>query len=101
MQISPLQSEDFITFVKTLEGQEITSRAGKSQFTVSVTHQDFTFIPLSSGKSRMHQKRFVEKVLDQFNRTHSYVLHDYAKNGIVNATYMLALIGLYLDQSHS
>lgn len=99
MSITPIQADSFTAFVKTLEGQEITSRAGRSKFTVCVNGDDMVFTPLSTNKPRSHPQRYVESVLNQFNRTRSYVLKDYRDNGIVNATYMLTLIDLY--QNHN
>lgn len=96
---TPIQADSFTAFVKTLEGKEITSRAGRSRFTVSVSGGDMVFTPLSTGKPRPHQRRYIESVLNQFNQSKSYVLKDYRDNGIVNATYMLTLISRYLNQN--
>ena len=94
----PINTDHFIDFVRTLQEQEITSRAGRSRFTVAVNGKDMTFIPFSSGRPRLHQHRYVEKILEQFNRTQSYTTSDYGNNGIVNATYHLTLIQVYLDE---
>lgn len=98
MSIPTIPTSEFLAFAKTLKGHEITSRAGRSKFTVNVVGDDLTFTPLSTGKPRPHPRRYVEKVLEQFNRTKSYTLQEYRDNSIVNATYMLTLISLFLEQ---
>ena len=97
MSSAPVNADSFMEFVKTLAGQEITTLKQRKPFTVSVNVEGMTFTP-SSGTPRLHQRRYVEKVLEQFNRTHSYITTEYNTNGIVNASYQLALIRRYLNQ---
>lgn len=99
MSTASIQSDSFTAFVKTLEGRELTSRAGRSKFTVNVSGGDMVFTPLSTNKPRPNPRRHVESVLDRFNRSGSYVLTDYRDT--VNATYMLTLISLYQNQSRN
>jgi len=54
----------------------------------------WSFCPRLRGKVRPHTQRYVERVLEAFNSTHSFVTTDYRFT--VNASYMLTLIDMYL-----
>lgn len=92
-----IDSEDFVTFVKTKEGQVLNTRAQSKQFMVRVTKKGLEYTPLSTMKPRPHQTRFMERVIEQFCSTRSFKTSEY-RQFTVCSSYTLALIGQYLEQ---
>jgi hypothetical protein len=93
-----ISTDSFLAFCQSLEGQELTTRAGRSKFTVCLAGDGLEYTPLSSKKPRPHERRFIERVLDRFEKTGSFITSDY--NGLtVNASYTLTLIDRFLKNS--
>lgn len=88
--------DDFLAFVRTLEGEVIPTLAGRAQFTVRVVDNGLEFTPLSTEISRGHTRAYVQRVLDRFRETGSTSTADYQFT--VNASYQLALIDRFLDR---
>jgi hypothetical protein len=86
--------KDFLSFVRSLEGQEIPTLAGRSRFTVRVVDNGLEFTPLSTQQPRGHSRSYVQRVLDRFRETGSLSTADYQFT--VNASYQLALIERFL-----
>ena len=78
-----------------MEGQEISTRAGRSKFTVCVAGDGVEYVPLSTKKPRLHERKIIDVVLDHFEKTGSFVISDY-RDLTYNASYTLALIDRYL-----
>ncbi len=97
MKYQPIQANEFTSFVRTLQGQEIPTTSRKRIFTIDVVRDDMNFTPMSSGKVRPHPHKYVEKVLNSFNETQSFTQTAYRDDGIVNAAYMLTLISMYIE----
>jgi hypothetical protein len=90
-----ISTDSFLAFCHTLEGQEILTRAGRSKFTVCVAGDGVEYTPLSTKKSRSHERKIIESVLDRFEKTGSFITTDY-HDLTYNASYTLTLIDRYL-----
>jgi hypothetical protein len=88
--------EDFLSFVRTLEGEVIPTLAGRAQFRVHIVDNGLEFTPLSTEQPRGHTRAYVQRVLDHFRATGSWSTADYQFT--VNASYQLALIDRYLNR---
>jgi hypothetical protein len=88
--------DQFLAFVRTLEGSVIRTRAGRSKFIVRVLDGGLEFTPNSTRKPRGHRRAYIQRVLDRFQETHSWKTTDYRFT--VNASYQLTLIDRYLSQ---
>jgi hypothetical protein len=86
--------DDFLSFVRTLEGEVIPTLAGRAQFTVRVVDNGLEFTPRSTEQPRGHTRAYVQRVLDRFRETGSMSTADYQFT--VNASYQLALIDRFL-----
>ena len=75
------------------------TRAGRSKFTVCLAGDGVEFTPLSTKKPRLHERKFIERILSRFEKTGSFITSDY-QNLTVNASYTLTLIDRYL-KSHA
>ena len=56
-------------------------------------------MPLSTKKTRPHERKFIESVLDRFDKTGSFITTDY-QDLTYNASYTLTLIEQYV-KSHA
>jgi hypothetical protein len=88
--------DDFLSFVRSLEGEVISTLAGRAQFTVRVADNGLEFTPLSTAHPRGHTRAYVQRVLDHFRATGSWSTADYQFT--VNASYQLALIDRFLNR---
>jgi hypothetical protein len=93
-----ISTDNFLNFCHSLEGQEISTRAGRSKFTVCLAGDGVEYTPLSTKKPRLHERKIIERVIDHFEKTGSFIISDY-RDLTYNASYTLALIGQYL-KSH-
>jgi hypothetical protein len=91
---SSIPIDEFLSFVRTLEGEEIQTLAGRAYFTVRVVDNGLEFTPLSTKHPRGHTRAYVQRVLDRFHETESLSTADYQFT--VNASYQLSLIDRYL-----
>jgi hypothetical protein len=87
--------DEFMKFVKSLEGQDLLTLYRRRKFRVRVLNNGLEFIPLSTGKLRTHSEDYVARVLKHFNKTRSFSPSAY-KSLTANASYQLALIHRYL-----
>ena len=92
---SRIPLDSFLSFCKSLDGQEVCTIRRRTKFQVKVVGQDLEFTPLATGKSRPHKVKYVIGVLDMFSNGHSFMPSDY-KHYTVNASYQLALIQRYI-----
>jgi hypothetical protein len=97
--MSRISTDDFLTFCRSLEGREITTRAGHSKFTVRALGDGLEYTPLSSNEPRKHERRFIERILDRFYKTNGDFITATYLDLTMHASYALTLIGLYLQQS--
>jgi hypothetical protein len=83
-------------FAKTLDGQELETATYNTKFVVTVVNNGVYYTPLSTGKSRTHGRKWLERVCQRFSITNSFKPVDY-KNLSKNASYALFLISRYLE----
>jgi hypothetical protein len=88
--------DELIQFAKTLEGQELETASQKKKFIVNVVEDGLFYTPSSTGKSRKHGRRWLERVCQKFSITHSFRPGDYHDLS-ANASYALVLISRYLE----
>lgn len=88
--------DEYMGFVRTLEGEVLPTLAGRAQFTVRVVDNGLEFTPLSTDRPRRHTRAYVQRVLDRFQETGSLSTADYQFT--VNASYQLALIDRFLQR---
>jgi 5-methylcytosine-specific restriction enzyme A len=89
---------DFISFVKSKQGQVFETLTRKRKFTVAVTEKGMEFTPTATMKRRSHELQAINRVVERFCRTRSYTTTNYT-DITYNSSYTLALIGLYLSQN--
>ncbi|MBD1828916.1 hypothetical protein NDI43_20615 [Microcoleus vaginatus GB2-A3] len=92
-----INTKDFQSFVRSLEGQTIETRAQKKQFTAKVTEGGLEYTPLSTGKPRLHNDKTLNNIFDEFAQSQSFKCKDYIEI-TRNISYTLALIGMYLKR---
>jgi hypothetical protein len=89
-----ISTENFLKFCQSLEGQDLCTLSRRAKFTVKVVDDGLVFIPGSSNRPRSHTRNYVERVLEDFAKSHSYKTSDYRYT--VEASYQLALIDRYI-----
>ncbi len=92
-QVSP---RDLINFVRTIDGENLTTLARRETFTVHALDNSIQYTPTSTNRPRKHQYRWLARVCDEFSKTNSFKPADY-KDLTVNASYALAVINAYLQ----
>ncbi|HLM69655.1 MAG TPA: hypothetical protein VK358_19085 [Longimicrobium sp.] len=90
----PIPIDEFLSFVRTLEGEVIQTLAGRARFTVRIVDNGLEFTPVSTEQPRAHTRAYVQRVLDRFRETGSLSTTDYQFT--VNASYQLTLIDRFL-----
>jgi len=95
--MSRISTIDFLSFCKSLAGQEIGTIGGRAKFMVKVVGDGLEFTPLISGKPRLHDGSYVDRVLDDFKKTQSFTTTRYS-GYTANSSYQLALIKRYQDE---
>jgi hypothetical protein len=94
----PIDVQDFVAFVKGMQGKVIYTRKRSKGFTVEVTDKGFEFTPTATKKRRSHELQAIKRVVENFNKTQTYTTSSY-KDITYNSSYTLTLIGLYLDHT--
>lgn len=90
-----LDIKEFLSFLKTLDGQPFRTLHRKLLFEVNVVPSGLYYTPKSSGTPRIQQWKFIERVALRFKETESFHPGDY-QDISVNASYLLTLIDVYL-----
>ena len=96
--MSRISTDDFLKFCGSLEGREITTRAGRAKFTVRALGDGIEYTPLSSRDPREQTRKYIERILDRFDQTHGDFVTTSYHDLTMNASYALTLIDLYLQQ---
>ena len=94
--MEPVTLDELRAFASGLDGQTFVTRFWKRPFKLRVAPEGFEYTPEFSGNPRMQQWRWIERILDRFNDTHSLHPADY-KDITVNASYILSILRTYLD----
>ncbi len=87
-------SDEVISFARTLDGQILETNTRRNSFTVSVVEEGLEYTPLSTGKSRMQKRKWIDRVCKQFSEANSLMRRDYSYT--VHGSYLLALIKQFL-----
>ncbi len=87
--------DHFISFLSKSGKRSFKTFSRGKEFFVEVTPYGLCYIPKSSGKSRKHQIKYINRILDRFNQTGSFSPGDYI-DLTVNASYTLSLIREYI-----
>lgn len=94
-----IDTEKFLDFVEAQKGKSLQTLARKAKFKVRVVKYEqqrgLEFKICSSGKVKIHKRKFIDSVTGHFNESESFTTTSYTKM-TVNASYNLALIDLYL-----
>lgn len=94
--MKPLTLDALKTFGAGLNGKTLVTRFRKRRFSLSVSDQGFEYTPEQSGKPRMQQWKWIERILKRYNQKPSLHPADY-NDLTVNASYILPIIRAYLD----
>jgi hypothetical protein len=92
-----IDTDDVIRFARELEGYDVSTLAHGSPFRVHVTEKGLVYIPLSTGRPRRHDHKWLKRVCDEFSRTNSFKAGHY-HHCSKNASYALAVIQRYLTR---
>jgi hypothetical protein len=98
--MDPVTLEALKTFAAGLDGQTLVTRFRKKRFSLSVSDRGFEYTPEHSGKPRMQEWKWIERILERYNEKPSLHPADY-KDLTVNASYVLTIIRAYLDSVSS
>jgi hypothetical protein len=86
--------DDLKTFGAGLDGTTLVTHSRKCRFSFSVGDRGFEYTP-ESGKPRMQEWKYIERILKRYNDKGSLRPVDY-KDLTVNASYLLTIIRAYL-----
>ena len=89
--------QQFVAFVQTLAGKQLTTRAQHRPFTVRVTGGGLEFLPGSTQRPRPESSATLDRVLEEFAANESLQPRQY-QDLTRNASYVLSVIALYLEQ---
>lgn len=92
---SPISFEDVLSVAKDLEGQDIPTLAGRSEFRAIVVGHSLIITPKKTGKPRSIGEP--TKTIERFNETGSWKPSEY-QDITFNSVYVLKLIALARDQ---
>lgn len=92
-----VEVDDLIRYSRGLDGQVLKTLWRKKEFSLHVTEKGLEYTPLISGITRKHNRKWLKRVCDEFNRIHSFHPGDYAHIS-ANASYVLTLIDHYLNK---
>jgi hypothetical protein len=93
--MKPISIDDFLAFCKSLEGETISTRAGRANFKLRVMDYGLEITTVSTNKSRRQSRKEIADVIDRFHKTHSFITSDYS-DITLNASYILTLVDRYL-----
>ncbi len=95
--MSTINFDSFMAFCKTLEGQTLPTKGGRSQFVLLSVARDCLYYLPSTKKERHSKRKWIERVLNHYALTNSLRPGDYV-HVTTNASYTLTLMDLYLKQ---
>src|SRR5262249_51191190 len=96
VSMQPVTLEQLRAFADELDGRTLVTRFRDRRFSLRVAPEGLEYTPEFSGMPRMQQWRWIERILARFNETQSLHPADY-KDITVNASYILSILGGYLD----
>jgi predicted HNH restriction endonuclease len=92
-----ITAADFLQTVEANAHEVLTTVGGKAAFTTVRHGNDVRFVPVSSGDVHNLNASGLQRYLDIFNQTNSFITTGY-KDGMRHASYVLAVIRLWLGQ---
>jgi hypothetical protein len=87
--------DDLIRYCRGLDGQALKTLWREKEFSLHVIEQGLEYTPLISGITRKHNRKWLERVCDEFNRINSFHPGDYSHIS-ANASYALSVINYYI-----
>lgn len=92
--------EDLISVANSNSGKDLQTLAQGKPFKVFVENDNPVFLAGPTGQVRKAtNRRRLEKIVEQFNRTGSLRVADYKETGSRNLSYILKIIDLASDRS--
>lgn len=88
--------ENFRSFANTLDGQSFVTLHRKAPFNVHLLPLGLQYTPVSSGKPRIQEWKYIDQVISRFGETGSFHPRDY-HDITMNASYVLTVIKKYLQ----
>lgn len=92
---------DFLQTVAENEGEVLVTDAREKPFRVEKSRTGMRITPTISGKPRTVNAQGIQKYLAIFNATQSTALTDYPKKHLFHASYVVAVIRLWLGQKEA
>lgn len=83
-------------YSKSINQTTLETRARHNKFLFSVDDVGFHYIPESTGKPRIQENRYIERVIERYNEKRSLSPRDY-NDLTVNASYLLAVIEKFIN----
>src|SRR5262245_15001486 len=87
--------EELIQFVRSRGEVQLQTLHKKRPFTVRAIEDGLEYLP-QTKKPRPHERKYLERVCEEFSRTNSFSPGDYV-DITMNAAYTVALIRAYLE----
>ena len=94
--MSNLNAESLVKFVKALKGEVLNTRARGNAFTVEVDGTALLITPESGIERRIGESE-LERICAKYNRTKSLKPGDYTHD-TQNSSYLLAIVGLFVGE---
>jgi hypothetical protein len=88
---------DFMRFIKSLDGETLRTLAREKEFNIRTVRRGLEYTPHSTGKARIQEDRFIQRVAERFADLRSFQPGDY-HDITMNASYVIAIIRYYLDE---
>jgi hypothetical protein len=91
-----IRAAELIEYAKSLDGQILRTISQRAEFEVEAYGDRLVFIPLSNVKSREVHESEIQRILDQYYESLSFMPSKY-KNITWNASYLLAILKRLVD----
>jgi len=89
---------NFESFIRTLDSRSFVTLHRKAPFKVNVIPSGLLYTPLSTGKPRIQEWQYIDRVVSRFAEQGSFHPGDY-HDITMNASYLLTLIYDYVRLS--
>lgn len=91
--VTPIQLDQLVEFVRTLEGRVLQTLVQHKAFTVTVEAKGFVYTPTATGRARLHRFPRIQLYVDEYAQSGS--LDASAYHGGSNQSYILTLLRMY------
>lgn len=96
MKTGSITCQELKEFTTSINRTTLETRARHKKFFFYVDDEGFHYIPESTKKPRIQEDRYIDRVLERYNKIRSLSPRDY-NDLTVNASYLLAVIEKYLN----